>query len=194
MEGLRTPEGEAIDVQQAFASAMVEQANTANEEPLHEPPPKKDPSPPARKRRTGRPSKADQPRVTNKVGSVSSKPKDYTQQLTGIVQLSWGVLAATNPADAAAVKMHGPGIVQSVNQLAQENSTVAKGIEFLTTGSAIGAVVFAVMPLVAQIAANHGRVNPDRLTALGVQDPEKLAEVTRNDVHAMQEAALREAS
>jgi hypothetical protein len=191
-----TAEGAAVDVKpvQEFAELQAAQARAADEEAPA--PPKKDPQAPYGRTKDGTPKrgpggrpakakKADAPRVTSP--TAAGVAKDFTEPLTGLVQLAWGVLATTNPADAGAVKLAGPGLVNAWNALAQENATVARGIEWLTSGSAYGAVVMATAPLVMQVMANHGKVAPARVAALGVQDPAALAEMTAADVQTMAE-------
>lgn len=194
-EGLVTAEGAAVGVEpvQEFAKLQAAQAQAADDAAEAAAPPKKDPDAPYGRTKDGKPkrgpggrpakAKADQPRVAAK--AAGGTPKDFTQPLTEVVQLAWGVLATTSPADAAAVKTAGPGLVSAWNNLAQENATVARGIEWLTTGSAYGAVVMATAPLVLQVMANHGRLPADRVAALGVRDPAELAAETAADVQAM---------
>jgi hypothetical protein len=193
-----TPDGKPVGtapIDPAFAELGVAQAEKAKEEPAFSPPPKKDPEAPYGRTMDGRPKKGpggrrpkEKPRVTEpKAGVVK---KDYTEELTGITQLAWGILATTSPADAGAVRLHGQGMVAAFNGLAQENAQVARGIEWLTSGSAYGAVVMATAPLIFQIMANHGRVDPERLAGLGVKSPADLAEMTRADVQALSEAQM----
>jgi hypothetical protein len=198
-EGLSTADGKAVDAppignEEGFADLMVGQARAADGDQAEMPaPPKRDPDAPYGRTRDGRPKKGpggrpakDKPRVERPKAAIAKR--DYTEELTGVVQLAWGVLAPMAPADAAAVKMSGPGMVQAWNALAQENAQVARGIEWLTSGSAYGAVVMATAPLVLQVLANHNRIPAERVAALGVLDPRQLAEVTAQDLTAMQAA------
>jgi hypothetical protein len=113
--------------------------------------------------------------------------KDYTQDLTGLVQTLWGATAAFAPADAGAIQLHGPGMVKAWNDLAQENTNVARAIDWLTTGSAYGAVVMTTAPLVMQILTNHKVIPQERVAPLGVQDPEALAQLARETIAGMAE-------
>jgi hypothetical protein len=178
----------------AYAAAM---AAPEPDEPEMPAPPARDPEAPYGRTKDGkpkrgpggRPPKAEQPRVQATKGRHAKAARDYRRDLTGIVQLGWGALAMTSPADAGALKLHGPRLVEAVNDLAQENAKVAAGIEWLTTGSTYGAVVMVTVPLILQVMANHGRLPYERVAALGVRDPEELAEVTMMDVQAMAQAA-----
>jgi hypothetical protein len=192
-----TADGAPVDAPpiDEFAELRVKMAQKADEEPAFSPPPKKDPEAPFGRKVDGTPKKApggrpakEKPHVT--APKAAQLKKDFTEELTGLTQLAWGVLATTSPADAGAVKLAGPGMVAAWNGLAQENAQIAKGIEWLTSGSAYGAVVMATAPLIFQVMANHGRVDPERVAALGVRDPAALAEMTHNDVQAMTEAQM----
>lgn len=203
-EGLKSADGTVLDVPaagdddaaKAFAAAMAAPEPGEPEMPA---PPAKDPDAPYGRKADGSPKKGpggrppkEQPRVQAAPKgrhAATAKARDYRRDLTGIVQLGWGVLATTSPADAGALKVHGPGVVEAFNQLAQENSKVAQGIEWLTTGSTYGAVVMATAPLIMQVMANHNRLPYDRVAALGVAPPEQLAEMTMADVSAMTQAA-----
>lgn len=140
------------------------------------------------KKAAGRPRKTDKaakPRVT------APKPprakRDYTQDLTGLVQTLWGVAVVASPADAGALQVHGPGLVKAWNDLAQENARVASAIEWLTTGTAYGAVVMATAPLIMQVLANHGVLPAERVAVLGVQPPEVMAQLATEAAQGMAE-------
>ena len=200
-EGLSTADGKPVDVppvgaEEGFAEVMAGAARAADAEPAQEipAPPKRDPEAPYGRTKDGTPKKGpggrpskDKPRVA--APKAAQSKKDFTRELTGLVQLGWGILAPTSPADAAAVKLAGPGMVQAWNALAQENAQVAAGIQWLTSGSAYGAVVMATAPLILQVLANHGRISHERVAALGVHDPAQLAAVTAADVAEMQAQA-----
>jgi hypothetical protein len=203
-EGLMTPEGKSVDSEpvgsedQDFAQMMVGAAKAADSDSAKEAPapPKKNADAPygfkpdgTPKKAAGRPRKdrASQPRV--QAPKQAQAKKDYTEDLTGLVQTLWMATAAFAPADAGAIQVHGPNVVKAWNDLAQENSQVAKGIEFLTTGSMYGAVVATTAPLVMQLLVNHGVLPHERLAPLGVSQPEALADITRQTVAGMAQQA-----
>lgn len=180
-----------IGEDQDFASLMVGQAKSADADAAKEmpAPPKKDYGVKADgtpKRAAGRPrkDKTQQPRVQTPKKPAAAK-KDYTSDLKGLVQTLWGATAAFAPADAGAIQLHGPGLVKAWNDLAQENTNVARAIDWLTTGSAYGAVVMTTAPLIMQILANHQVLPVERLAPLGVQDPETLAQLARDTISGM---------
>lgn len=202
-EGLITSDGKPVEGVEAvgsedadFAKLQANLAATADAKPQDKAPapPKKDPAPygykedGTPKKAAGRPKKdaAAKPRVQSPKGAAA---KDYTADLTGLVQTLWGATAAFAPADAGAIQVHGPGLVKAWNDLAAENASVARGIEWLTTGSAYGAVVMTTAPLVLQLLANHGVLPGERLAPLGVQDPAELAQLATDTVRGMAEQA-----
>ncbi|WP_433478139.1 hypothetical protein ACQPZP_14560 [Spirillospora sp. CA-142024] len=201
-EGLTTGDGTPVtDVppigneEADFAKLQAGLAAAADSKPTEKAPspPKKDPAPygykadGTPKKAAGRPKKdeATKPRVQSPKGAQAKK--DYTADLTGLVQTLWGATAAFAPADAGAIQVHGPGLVKAWNDLAAENAQVAKGIEWLTTGSAYGAVVMTTAPLVLQLLANHGVLPGERLAPLGVQEPAALAQLAHDTVRGMAE-------
>lgn len=207
-EQLTTGDGAVLDVpgvdeaERAFNAAMAAPEPTDPEAPA--PPPKapEDPQAPYGRKADGSPKKGPggrppkpKPRMQSPKASQAPKTgKDFREPLTDVMRLGWGVLAVASPADAAALKIHGPGMVEAWNALAQENAQVAKGIMWLTTGSAYSAVVMATMSMVLQVLTNHDRLPAGRLGALGVHDPAELSELTRADVAMMQEAAAAQAA
>lgn len=118
------------------------------------------------------------------------KPKDFTAELEGLLQLAYGACAATgNLADAGAIKTHGPGMAQAWNAVAQENASVRAGLEWLTKGGVWGAVIVTTMPFALQVAANHRQIAVEKVAALGVKDPEVLAHETEQDIMQMAQMA-----
>jgi hypothetical protein len=201
-EGLTTSDGKPVEGvnpigdEQGFADLMAEQARAADS-PIGETapaPPKKDPEAPYGRKADGTPKKAagrprkDQATKPRVEAPKAARPKrDYTRDLTGLMQTLWGATVAFAPADAGAIQVHGEPMVKAWNDLAQENAQVARGIEWLTTGTAYGAVVMTTAPLVLQLLANHGVLPGERLQPLGVQDPRVLAELATDTVRGMAE-------
>ena len=170
-EGLATEDGMAIDLDAAerdFARAM---AAPEPDEPEAPAPPKRPPADeeaPYGRRLDGTPKKAPggrpaKPRVTEAKPVVAGKGKaaagnaqDYTQALGDFTSGLWMVMAAAPvPNDGMRVKVRAqakvlkdnqPGLCQGLNQMAQHNGTIRRGVEALTTGNA-GWIVPACMAL-----------------------------------------------
>lgn len=195
-EGLTTTDGtliedvapvaaEGVDFAALQADLAAQADSKPNETAQAPAPPRKDPTQKKTTTRARKTDKANAPRIQRP--KASQTKKDYTQDLTGLVQTLWGATAAFAPADAGAIQMHGPGMVKAWNDLAQENAQVAKGIEWLTTGSAYGAVVMTTAPLVMQLLVNHGVLPGERLAPLGIQPPEVMANLAMQTVQGMTE-------
>jgi hypothetical protein len=61
-------------------------------------------------------------------------------------------------ADAGALSLHWPKIAGEIGKLAATNEQIAKLVDPLMTVGPYAGLITAIMPLVAQIAVNHGRV------------------------------------
>jgi hypothetical protein len=62
-------------------------------------------------------------------------------------------------ADVGAISLHWPKISGEIGKLAATNEQIAKLVDPLMTVGPYAGLITAVMPLVAQIAVNHGRVS-----------------------------------
>lgn len=183
-EGLTLPDGTVIDVdaaQQAFNEAMA--APEPDEQPGI-------PSPPRRAADAGpkssRPRKtsADKPRTARSVpaaprgGSKKAEPVDRKAGVEGLLQITAGVLMvlpATQP-DAAALGMHGENLGAAIVATADADERFGRALDKLLRTGPYTALVMAVVPLAAQVAANHKLVPAG---FMGTEDPDKLrAQVT----------------
>lgn len=105
--------------------------------------------------------------------AAKQRGKDYRPGIEGIGQLAAGALLFVAPADGAAIMFHTPTIAQALNDLAQENPTVAALLDRLLQVGPYGALLAAVAPLAIQILVNHdklpagfmGSAPPDALVA-----------------------------
>lgn len=180
-EGLATADGQALDLdetERAFAAAM---AAPRGDEPEHPAPPRRPVDPEApfgrkvdgtpKKRAGGRPPKArvqEAPsggQAPGKTAPAAVPKPDFTAALGEFTQGVWMACAATPVpwaelrvkvrAQAYVLKQNAAGVVQGVNLMAQNNGTIRRGVELLTTGGAtwILPAMFALTPFVAQTAA-----------------------------------------
>jgi hypothetical protein len=94
---------------------------------------------------------------------------DYRPGIQGLMQIPAAALGAMGmrdkafALDGAAIAMHTPQIAEALNDLAQDNLAVAAALDKILSVGPYGAILGAVLPLVAQIAANH-RALPDQIT------------------------------
>lgn len=140
--------------------------------------PRKRPGPPK-----GTPRKttgAAAPKPTRKAGpraKTSAALPDYRDGVAGLLQIPAFILASAgrlNPVleyDGIAVAVATPSIAEAVNALAQEEPRVAAVLDKILQVGPYGALLGALVPLVAQIAVNHKRIPAG---TLGTQEPEAL--------------------
>lgn len=100
---------------------------------------------------TAKASKAVQARET-------AEREEAVAQLGMFAQVP--LLATKQLADAAAVGMHWPGIAKEVAKLAESQEAVANLIDPLIKVGPYAGLIAATLPLVMQLAVNHGRVKP----------------------------------
>lgn len=129
-------------------------------------------------RRPGRPRSGEakpKPRTRNK--TPEPEPTNYTESLNGtFVQLPAAVLFAIGSqrnnvlllADAYTLAKHGPPVTTAVNEIAQKDARWAAILDRITAVGPYGALVMAVVPMIAQFAANHGA--PKVLGAVSVEE------------------------
>ncbi len=94
---------------------------------------------------------------------------DYREAISGMLQLPAGVLAfvgsqtdkqgrLTHPeylADASAITQYAPPIAEALNDLANDQPQVAAILDRVLKVGPYGAILSAVLPMAAQILANH---------------------------------------
>lgn len=149
-------------------------------------PPVSNPSPPPR---SGSQSKRPTPpRPRGRPPGSATKPKkapeqkDYRTPLLGIGQLAAAPCllagqALKRPefiADGAAITTHTPPIADAINQLAHDDPQVAAILDRLLVIGPYGALLAAIMPLVAQIVTNHRKEVLPVTQAFGAVDPDVL--------------------
>lgn len=132
--------------------------------------PRKRPGPPP----SGKPKQARAiPRISTGKRKTT-KPRqtsgtDYTAGIAGLLQIPAAILGGMGirdkafALDGAAIAQHAPGIADALNDLAQDNLAVAAALDKILAVGPYGAILGAVLPLVAQIAANH-KLLPDQVT------------------------------
>jgi len=108
----------------------------------------------------GPPRKSETPRRGRP--PASNKKDARTEAVIGVFQLvQFACVTTGNHADAAAIGMHAENISHEIVNLADVNEGIAKAIDYLLTVGPYAALVTACLPLVLQVAANHGRVPPN---------------------------------
>lgn len=148
-------------------------------------------APPAKRSATTRastPKTAPTPPAEGKK-SVNDLRRDG---LLGLAQLVGGVCLVTGQyADAAAIGRHFPPLAKAAADLADENETVAKPIDFLIQIGPYGAIIAAGLPLVLQLLANHKVIDASAMSSQGVVPPAVLEAQMKAEVAKMQAEAVR---
>jgi hypothetical protein len=97
------------------------------------------------------------------------------QGINSLFQISAiALLARKQYADAGAIRNHGPSIAREIVVLADSDERVATFVDYLTTAGPYTGLMMAVLPLVLQIAANHGRIDADKTMMPGIVPPADL--------------------
>ena len=105
------------------------------------------------------------------------------QGVNSLFQLSAiGLLARKQYADAGAIRNHGPGIARELVILADTDERVGSFVDYLTTAGPYTGLMMAVLPLVLQIAANHGRIDADKTMMPGIVSPAELEREVKKDI------------
>jgi hypothetical protein len=84
-------------------------------------------------------------------------------------------------ADAGAINEHSPNIAREVASIANTNEQVAKLIDSFGSVGPYSGLLMAVLPLALQLAANHGRIDAEKVAALDVKSPAQLEEKFKAD-------------
>lgn len=210
-EGLQTTDGTVLDVApadddaKAFAAAMAAPESTDAEVPA---PPKREAAadaeaPYGRKAdgspkkgpggRPPKPSRTERPRVETTAVASGQPGRDYTEDLTGLAQGVWFLLASLPPtqAQAALFKAHRGGLVNGWNVAAQANPMIRGGVEWLTgSGTWVAAVAMATVPFVMQsIALWTGQLPAETTKSLAAATVHDLDEIRKAQEAAFAAAA-----
>lgn len=118
---------------------------------------------PVAPKKRGRPAGSTKASPVKRAAANASKKKDFTPQLVELtdtiaaIPTGLGLMKENDVllADGYALKMHGRNIASAVNELAQVKPEVAQALETLGKSTPYAALAMAVLPLFAQLAANH---------------------------------------
>jgi hypothetical protein len=131
------------------------------------------------------PKRAATPRQTAVQARKETQSQTTTraQAVNSVFQITaLGLTARGMYADAGAISIHGPKISGELAALAETNSGVASFVDYLTSAGPYTGLFLAVMPLVFQIAANHGRVDATKVSLPGIMEPAELEKKVRKDI------------
>lgn len=206
-EGLSTADGTPLSDVPAvaaddtdFAAMMAAQASAVGA-PAHDvpAPPRKDVDAPFGRTKDGTPRKppgrrpaaknAAKPRVQAATAlDKGAPPKDYTPGLRQLFGTAWSLASLVDQADAGAVLLATPALVDGWNGVAQRNPRVGKVLDYLTGGAELGGAAIATVMLGLQIAANHRVVKAEEMSQFGVKSREELAAINAQALEELAEA------
>lgn len=136
-------------------------------------------------RPTGGGGKPTAPPPPKKAGKPKPPPKrtrpDYRPGITALLSLPAGLVGAAGAtlgrrelvADAATIMAHAPGLAGGLDELAGQDPRVAAVLDRVLQAGPYGALITAVVPMAAQILANHGILKPGQM---GTMPPEDLVQ------------------
>jgi hypothetical protein len=143
-------------------------------------------------RQTGVPgmAAAPKPRKTAAKKAAPSAP-DYRPGIMGILQIPIMGMSmigrqtknATLQADGMALAMHAPALAEALNETAKTQPQIGRALESLMKAGPYGALIGALVPLVMQLAANHGVINP--APQMGIHAPADLVSANNEQMAAM---------
>jgi hypothetical protein len=106
-------------------------------------------------------------------------PRDETRKdnLMGVMSAgSMLALMRGQYADAGAISAHGPKVARELVLLGKSNEGVGKVLDLLAQAGPYTGIVFATLPLLAQLAVNHGRIDAAKVSGIpGVKSKDALA-------------------
>ena len=125
---------------------------------------------------------------------TSNLTRERTEALAGLGQLAQVPLMALRQyADVGALGVHWPNVSREVAKLAESQEQVARVIDPLIKVGPYTGLITAVLPLVMQIAVNHGRVAPGAMgtvpaTSLAAQVETAMAQAELEALRTQMEA------
>jgi hypothetical protein len=134
---------------------------------------------------------------------ASLTPRDETRKdnLMGVMSAaSMLALMRGNYADAGAVSAHGPKVAKELVLLGKTNEPVGKVLDMLAQAGPYTGIIFATLPLLAQLAVNHGRIEASKVSGIpGVKPKDVLekqvkAELAEEEMRQHQEIKAMEES
>ena len=124
---------------------------------------------------------------------ASPKTKAREEAANGVGQLlAFGCMVTGNLADAGALGMHWPNVAHELAAVAESDERMAKGLDYLLEVGPYGNLIVVVLPLVAQVLANHKIVKAESLAGAGVVHPEALEAQVKTDMARQAAEAIRQ--
>jgi hypothetical protein len=192
-EGLQTVDGKPVDLEQAEKQFHASMAAPSSDEPMAPAPPKVDHEAPYGRKADGTPRKrAPGPgrpptaRTTKQApkdtGKSSESAQDVAERRTAGVESLFNVGAAmalglsvrlgdAYKADAVVLSMSAKPIASACTEVAEQDPRFAALLDKITASGPYAALAATAVPIVAQLAMNHGVT---AMRALNAVPPEEL--------------------
>lgn len=135
-------------------------------------PPRRTPSGQPHRNRSGRkavPTGSTSAPKSN-VKSLGSSKDVYKEGVGNLLQLGAGVTLPFAPADAATILAHGENVSEAVADLAVKDERIAALLDKVLVAGPYGALLTAVVPMIAQFAVNHGMLPAGMLGTVPADD------------------------
>lgn len=128
----------------------------------------------------------------NERRALRGKTAAREEAANGIFQLAgFGCIILRQYADAGAINMHGANISREVAILADQNEGIARGLDYIMEAGPYAGLIVATMPLVLQLAANHGLIKAELVAGGGVVPPAALESQVKADMARQASEALK---
>lgn len=147
------------------------------------PPPRKTPNTAAQTKAVAKIEVENAERRQRRVDGVNS--------IASAIQM--GLLATKQTADAGAINRHAPALSNAIVDYAEGNDSFGNSLDKLSDVSPLAGIMMAAVPLVLQVAVNHGLfgMKAEQLATAGVVTPETLISESNEYLMQMQTEAMR---
>ncbi len=150
------------------------------------------------------PGKRSTPKTSSAPAQHASlTPRDQSRQenVMGVLSaVSMMAIMRGQYADAGAVSIHGPKVAKELVLLGKSSEPVGKALDLLAQAGPYTGIIFATLPLLAQLAVNHGRIESSKVSGIpGVKSREALenqvkAELAEEELRQLQESQATQAN
>lgn len=130
---------------------------------------------------------------------MSELAQKRKNDMDGFLQIGVALCVFTKQyPDAGAIAMHGGQLTAALARRADQEEKLGKILDYLGVIGPYSEILSAALPLMLQLAANHGRVPPEAVAQFGVVPPQMLEtqvklEIAARQAEMMEELKAREA-
>lgn len=141
------------------------------------------------------PAQSSVSRETSKPApGLNMKDEARKENVTGVfAAVSMVAIMRGNYADAGAVSMHGPKVARELVLLGKTNEPVGKVLDLLGQAGPYTGIIFVTLPLLAQLAVNHERIDGSKVSGIpGVMSKAALENQVKGELAEKELEILRE--